>query len=55
VLVAIKDNEYYWIDIGYIDGDGYWTIDGELWDRESDPAITHWMPLPELPKGENDE
>lgn len=23
---------------------------GEFWDRESDPVITHWMSLPELPK-----
>lgn len=46
VLIAIKNNRYSWIDIGYIDGDGYWAVDGEPWDRESDPAITHWMPLP---------
>jgi hypothetical protein len=50
VLIAIKNNRYSWIDIGYIDGDGYWTVDGEPWDRESDPAITHWMPLPMPPK-----
>lgn len=52
VLVAIKNNRYSWIDIGYIEECGWWTIGGEFWDRESDPAITHWMPLPELPKGE---
>ena len=46
VLVAIKNNRYSWIDIGYICVGGWWTIDGEFWDRESDPAITHWMPLP---------
>ena len=52
VLVAIKNNRYSWIDIGYIEECGWWTIGGEFWDRESDPAITHWMLLPELPEVE---
>ena len=50
VLVVIENSGNYWIDTGYIDRDGYWMIDGKFWDkywdRESDPAITHWMPLP---------
>ena len=50
VLVAIKNNRYSWIDIGYIEECGWWTIGGEFWDRESDPAITHWMLLPKPPK-----
>ena len=50
VLVAIKNNRYSWIDIGYIEECGWWTIGGEFWDRESDPAITHWMLLPEPPE-----
>lgn len=53
VLVVTENNGYSWIDIGYIDEAGYWTIDGEIWDKKSDPAITHWMPLPELPKEDN--
>lgn len=48
VLVVTENNGYSWIDIGYIDEAGYWTIDGEIWDKKSDPAITHWMLLPEL-------
>ena len=46
VLVVTENNGYSWIDIGYIDEAGYWTIDGEIWDKKSDPAITRWMPLP---------
>lgn len=50
VLVVTENNGYSWIDIGYIDEAGYWTIDGEIWDKKSDPAITHWMLLPEPPE-----
>lgn len=33
--------------------DGDWMIGGEFWYEKSDPAITHWMPLPKLPKEDN--
>ena len=52
VLVVIKDNDRYtWINIGEIGEDGNWMIGGEFWYSKSDTSITHWMPLPELPKG----
>ena len=52
VLVVIKDNDRYtWINIGETGEDGNWMIGGEFWYSKSDTSITHWMPLPELPKG----
>ena len=41
----------------YCDNDGYWAIGFCFYDGEKfqlDPAykVTHWMPLPEPPKGE---
>lgn len=54
VLVVIKDNgRYTWINIGETDEYGNWMIGGEFWYSKSDTSITHWMPTPELPKGES--
>ena len=41
----------------YCDNDGYWTIgicfyDGEKFQMHWAYKVTHWMPLPEPPKGE---
>ena len=41
----------------YCDNDGYWAIgicfyDGEKFQLNSAYKVTHWMPLPEPPKGE---
>ena len=41
----------------YCDNDGYWTIgicfyDGEKFQMHWSYKVTHWMPLPETPKGE---
>ena len=41
----------------YCDNDDYWEIgicfyDGEKFRMELSYKVTHWMPLPELPKGE---
>ena len=41
----------------YCDKDGYWTIgicfyDGEKFQMHWAYKVTHWMPLPQLPKGE---
>ena len=41
----------------YCDNDGYWTIgicfyDGEKFQMHCAYKVTHWMPLPEPPKGE---
>lgn len=52
VLVVIKEDEYIDICVGETYGEGNWMINGEHWYEKSDPAITHWMPLPELPKEE---
>lgn len=52
VLVVIKEDGYTDICVGETYGEGNWMISGEFWYEKSDPAITHWMPLPELPKGE---
>ena len=40
----------------YFDNDGYWAIgicfyDGEKFQLNSAYKVTHWMPLPEPPKG----
>lgn len=51
VLVVIKENGYTDICVGETYGEGNWLINGEFWYEKSDPAITHWMSLPELPKG----
>jgi hypothetical protein len=55
VLVAIKEDGDIDICVGETFGEGNWMISGEFWYEKSDPSITHWMSLPELPKGENDE
>lgn len=52
VLVVIAQDGYTDICVGETYGEGNWMISGEFWYEKSDPAITHWMPLPELPKGE---
>lgn len=52
VLVVIKDDGYTDICVGETFGGGNWPINGEHWYEKSDPAITHWMSLPELPKSE---
>ena len=52
VLVAMKSGKYKSIHIGYAYNSGDWMIDGEFWYEEGDPSITHWMPLPEMPKGD---
>ena len=41
----------------YCDNDGYWTIeicfyDGEKFQMHWAYKVTHWMPLPQPPKGE---
>ena len=41
----------------YCDNDGYWAIgfcfyDGEKFQIDLSYKVTHWMPLPELPKGD---
>ena len=41
----------------YCDNDGYWAIgmcfyDGEKFQFNSAYKVTHWMPMPEPPKGE---
>ena len=51
VLVVIKEDGYTDICVGETYGEGNWMISGEFWYEKSDPAITHWMSLPELPKG----
>lgn len=53
VLVVIKEDGYTDICVGETYGEGNWMINGEQWYEKSDPAITHWMPLPKLPKEEN--
>ena len=50
VLVVIKEDGYTDICVGETYGEGNWMISGEFWYEKSDPAITHWMLLPELPK-----
>lgn len=52
VLVAIKEDGDTYICVGETFVGGDWMINGEHWYEKSDPAITHWMPLPEPPKGE---
>lgn len=53
VLVVIKEGGYTDICVGETYGEGDWMISGEFWYEKSDPAITHWMPLPESPKEDN--
>lgn len=47
VLIAVKWNDKYVVDFGYIDECGEWTIFSEFDIRHK---ITHWMPLPKPPK-----
>lgn len=47
VLIAVKENDKYEVDFGYIDERGEWTI---FSDFDIGHEITHWMPLPEPPK-----
>ena len=54
VLVAMNDGKYKSIHVGYAYNGGDWMIDGKFWHEEGDPSITHWMPLPDMPK-EDDE
>nr|DAQ80157.1 MAG TPA: Protein of unknown function (DUF551) [Caudoviricetes sp.] len=37
------------VEIGDFDRDEGWIL--EMWPEWEDPNVTHWMPLPELPKG----
>lgn len=53
VLVVITQDGYTDICVGETYGEGDWMISGEFWYEKSDPAITHWMPLPEPPKEGN--
>lgn len=53
VLVVIKEDGYTDICVGETFGECNWMISGEFWYEKSDPAITHWMPLPEIPKEDN--
>ena len=48
VLVVIKEDGYTDICVGETYGEGNWMISGEFWYEKSDPAITHWMPLPSM-------
>lgn len=52
VLVAYRTNGN-WIVRTQVRAKGYWYSEPDKWDwiKERDP-ITHWMPLPEPPKGE---
>lgn len=50
VLVVIKEDGHTDICVGETNKSGNWMISGEHWYEKSDPAITHWMPLPDLPK-----
>ena len=52
VLVVIKEDGYTDICVGETYGEGNWMISGEFWYEKSDPAITHWAPLPEPPEVE---
>ena len=51
VLVAYKTNSR-WVTRTQIRAKGYWYGEPDRWSwvKTSDP-ITHWMPLPEPPKG----
>ena len=46
VLIALRWGE---VDIGWCE-DGRW--DSEFVNEYEDGEVTHWMPLPQLPKGE---
>ena len=46
------ESEKSWLT-GLVSKASEWTVYGFSYLRE--PIVTHWMPLPELPKGENDE
>lgn len=48
VLVVIKEDGYTDICVGETFGEDNWMISGEHWYEKSDPAITHWMPLPSM-------
>ena len=52
VLVAYRTNGN-WIVRTQVRAKGYWYGEPDRWDwiKMSDP-ITHWMPLPEAPKGQ---
>lgn len=52
VLVVIKEDGYTDICVGETNKSGNWMISGEHWYEKSDPAITHWMSLPEPPEEE---
>ena len=41
------------VEIGDFDRDEGWIL--EMWPEWEDPNVTHWQPLPEPPKEENDE
>ena len=52
-----KANCIVYYQHAYCDNDGYWEIgicfyDGEKFQLNSAYKVTHWMPLPEPPKGE---
>ena len=52
-----KANCIVYYQHSYCDNDGYWAIgmcfyDGEKFQLNPAYKVTHWMPLPEPPKGE---
>ena len=52
-----KANCIVYYQHAYCDNDGYWAIgicfnDGEKFQINQAYKVTHWMPLPEPPKGE---
>lgn len=48
-VLCLLGNEDYWVAVWDHCDDGLWT-DGEWWRAKN--FVTHWMPLPEAPKGE---
>ena len=52
VLVVLNSNGYQSIHIGEMQESGDWMVSGEFWYDKGDPALTHWMPLPEPPEKE---
>lgn len=49
VLVILNHSGYRCIRIAELQENGAWMVSGEFWYDKDDPAITHWMPLPDMP------